>query len=183
VRARDGEAWRRLVALYGPLVYGWCRRRGLDAEAAADVGQEVFLAVFRGLDGFRRQRPGDSFRGWLHGIAAHKVADYGRRQAKAPDAAGGSAAQRQLAEVLADEGTTSASGTAPSETAALLHRALALVRGEFEERTWQAFWRVTVEGQAPAEVARALGLSVNAVYIARSRVLRRLRDEFGEVID
>jgi RNA polymerase sigma-70 factor (ECF subfamily) len=94
LRAREGAAWHRLVRLYGPVVYGWCRRAGLQEADAADVGQEVFAAVAGGIDAFRRDRPGDSFRGWLWGITRHKVNDLWRRRAGQPDGAGGSGAQQ-----------------------------------------------------------------------------------------
>jgi RNA polymerase sigma-70 factor (ECF subfamily) len=181
VRARDADAWRRLLRLFGPVVYGWCRRAGLQPADATDVGQEVFAAVARGLPGFRRDRPGDSFRGWLYGITQHKLADQGRRRAGQPQAEGGSDARDRLAEVAAPEDSTSGDSAAGAERGRLLRRALDLVRPEFQERTWQAFWRVTALGQSPTEVAAALGMSVNAVYIARSRVLRRLREEFGDL--
>jgi RNA polymerase sigma-70 factor (ECF subfamily) len=183
LRAQEGEAWQRLVDLYGPVVYGWCRRRGLQPADAADVGQEVFAAVARGLAGCRRDRPGGSFRGWLWGIARHKLLDYWRGRGRRPEAAGDSDARRRLAEVPETDDPSAQDETAPGETRALLHRALELVRPEFEERTWRAFWRVTVEGQAPADVAAELGMSPNAVYIARSRVLGRLRAEFADLID
>src|SRR5262249_2315434 len=75
VRAHDETAWGRLVSLYGPLVYGWCLRAGLQAADAADVGQEVFAAVARNIPSFRRDRPGDSFRGWLYVITRSKISD------------------------------------------------------------------------------------------------------------
>jgi RNA polymerase sigma-70 factor (ECF subfamily) len=185
VRARDPAAWAQLVNLYGPLVYGWCRRAELQPADAADVGQEVFAAVARAIGGFRHDRPGATFRGWLYVITRNKLRD----RAAAPGAVGtgGSDAQRRLAEVHAgqpDEATEP--GADPEEAngrKALCRRAIECIRGEFEPRTWEAFWRVFVDGQAAADVASALGISANAVYLAKSRVLRRLRDEFAALID
>ena len=182
VQAREAEAWQRLVRLYGPVVYSWCRRAGLQEADATDVGQEVFLAIARGIDTFRRDRPGDSFRGWLFGITRNKLGDYRRRSARRPEAMGGPAAQQLLAQAPAQERAAEPDETGPGTTGRLLRRALDLVHLQFAERTWQAFWRVTVEGQAPADVAAALGMSSNAVHIAKSRVLHRLRQEFGELI-
>jgi RNA polymerase sigma-70 factor (ECF subfamily) len=88
VLADDPNAWRRLARLYRPGVYAWCRRAGLQSADATDVGQEVFLAVVKGIATFRRDRPGDSFRGWLFGIARHKIKDHWRRQACRPDYGG-----------------------------------------------------------------------------------------------
>ena len=183
LQRRDGDAFQRLVNLYGPVVYGWCRRRGLQPAAAADLGQEVFAAVAQRISDFRRDRPGDSFRAWLWGITRHKLLDHWRGRQRRPVAMGGSDAQVQLAQVAEDDDVSVPEGTAGGDTRTMLHRALELVRLEFEDRTWQAFWRVTVEGQAAADVAHDLGMSRNAVYIARSRVLQRLHEEFDDLID
>lgn len=173
LRAQDRDAWSRLAQLYGPLVYGWCRRRGLQDNDAADVVQEVFRAVAANIKSFQ---PG-SFRGWLWTITRSKLIDFVRNQKRQPEAVGGSDAQagiQQMPEAL-DE-----SASVPGQHSALVRRALDMIRPDFEEASWQAFWRVVMEDQPPAEVAKSLGISANAVYIAKSRVLRRLRDELGE---
>jgi RNA polymerase sigma-70 factor (ECF subfamily) len=184
VRARDRAAWARLVSVYGPTVYGWCRRAGLQPADAADVGQEVFAAVARAIDGFRHNRAGDTFRGWLYVITRNKLRD----RAAPPGAvgAGGSDAQRRLANFATsqpEEIGSSADAEEVNEREALCRRAVESVRGEFEPRTWQAFWRTFVDGQAAADVAADLGVTANVVYLARSRVLRRLREEFAALID
>ncbi len=103
LRARRPEAWQRLVLLYGPVIYHWCRRSSLAAEDAADVVQEVLSAVFLHLPGFRRDRPQDSFSGWLAAITRNKVRErYRRRQGRA-EARGGSTALRQMAEIAQPE--------------------------------------------------------------------------------
>ena len=182
LQRRDGDAFQRLVNLYGSVVYSWCRWRGLQPADAADLGQEVFPAVAQRIADFRRDRPGDSFRAWLWGITRHKLLDHWRGRQRRPVAMGGSDAQVQLAQVAEDD-VSASEETAAGDTRTLLHRALEQVRLDFEDRTWQAFWRVTVEGQAAADVARDLGMSRNAVYIARSRILQRLHQEFGDLID
>jgi RNA polymerase sigma-70 factor (ECF subfamily) len=182
VRARDRAAWARLVALYGPMVYGWCLRAGLQPADAADVGQEVFAAVARGIDGFRHDRAGDTFRGWLYVITRNKLRD--RAASPGVVGAGGSDAQRRLAELPA--GPPDESGSTDEEVnerKALCRRAVECIRGDFEPRTWQCFWRAFVDGHAPADIATDLGITVNAVYLARSRVLRRLREEFASLCD
>lgn len=173
LKAQDKAAWSRLANLYGPLVYGWCRRRGLQDDDAADVVQEVFRAVAVNIASFQ---PG-SFRGWLWTITRSKLMDHFRKDKQRPQAIGGSDAQASLQQIpeTLDE---SASESGPRS--ALVRRALDMIRPDFEDASWQAFWRVVMEDQAPAEVAKQLGVSANAVYIARSRVLRRLRDELGE---
>jgi RNA polymerase sigma-70 factor (ECF subfamily) len=183
LRANEPAAWERLTALFGPTVYGWCRRAGLRAEDAADVGQEVFRAVARTLARFHRERPGDTFRGWLWRIVQNKLRDHWRRQKAGPEAAGGTSAQQRLHD-LPDEAAPSSTGpAADAESAALFRRGLDLIRTEFTDRTWQAFWEVAVDDRDPADVAARLGMTPGAVYIAKSRVLRRLREELSEVLE
>lgn len=183
VRARDQTAWKHLVYIYGPLVEGWCRRWALRPEDVADVFQEVFAAVDERIGTFRRDEPGDSFRGWLWTITRNKVTDYIRRVTRQPQAVGGTDAQMRIQDVpLAepDTGPDSESGLSPLSPA---HRALELVRVEFEDQTWQAFYEVSVRGRAPKDVAADLGMKPMAVYKAKSRVLQRLRQELAELID
>jgi RNA polymerase sigma-70 factor (ECF subfamily) len=147
----------------------------------ADLLQEVFQAVAAHLGRFRKDRTGDTFRGWLRTITRNKIADVYRRRS-GPQALGGTSAYQQISRVPAPSGSLSEDG--PGEAAAereLIQRALSLIREEFEERTWQAFWRTTVEEQPAAEAAVALGMSAGAVRVAKCRVLRRLREEMGEV--
>jgi RNA polymerase sigma-70 factor, ECF subfamily len=181
VRANDQDAWRRLLHLYRPLVVFWCKDWGVRGPDADDVSQEVFQAVAAGLEGFRRDRAGDTFRGWLRCITRHKVVNHFRRQYRQPRARGGTQAQRNLQKVSELE-TPPEADDPPAEVSGLYHRALELVRAEFEGRTWQAFWRAAVEGQAPADIAADLGVTPAAVRKAKSRVLRRLREEVGDLI-
>jgi RNA polymerase sigma-70 factor (ECF subfamily) len=179
LRAKDPDAWQRLARLYAPLVHTWCRRRGLEQADAEDVVQEVFHAVMRGMADFRRDRPNDSFYRWLRGITRHKLIDHFRRQANQSNALGGSDAQEQFAQLPADEPLED---DAP-EYSGLLRRAIELIRSEFEDSSCQAFLQYKVEGRGADVVAKELGLSVNAVYTASSRILRRLREVLGEVAD
>ena len=180
LRARDDGAWRRLEALYGATVRGWCRRWGLAEADAADAAQEVFGAVVRGLADFRRDRPADSFRGWLWTVARNKARDHWRRQGDREAAAGGSTALEKLHQLAGDDGAASEEGRA-AEEGALYRQALDLIKTEFEERTWRAFLLVTVEERPAADVAAELGMSPGAVYVAKSRVLKRLREEFADL--
>jgi RNA polymerase sigma-70 factor (ECF subfamily) len=175
----DGLAWERLLKLYGPTVVGWCRRAGVSAEDAADIRQEVFLAVARGIVGFRRDRPADSFRGWLYTITRRRLLDHWRRAARRTPAAGGPEAHDQLLDFPAAEPPSSEEG----ETWEEYQRGVQLIRGEFEERTWEAFWRMAVDRRTAVEVAAELGMTPGAVYVAKSRVLRRLREEFAGLLD
>lgn len=180
VRANEAGAWERLVDLYAPLVYHWCRRFGLPAQDAGDVFQDVFRAVAEHVGDFRRDRPGDSFRAWLRTITHHKAIDHLRRQGGQPQAAGGTDAQRLLHEVPGpDEG----SALEDDLVAVQVRKVLEAIRGEFEERTWRAFWEVQMEGRGTDEVGAELGMTPATVRKAKFRVLRRLREELGEFLD
>lgn len=185
LRAHDPEAWSRLTHLFGPLAYGWCRRAGLAPHDAADVTQDIFRSVSVGLPRFRRDRPGDTFRGWLATITRSRINDFLRRQAKQPAGKGGSEFN-QFVQELPDPDARSDhdfSQEAETERRGVLHRSLELVRAEFEDRTWLAFWRTAVDDEPPDAVASQLGVSVNAVYKAKSRVLHRLREELAGLVD
>jgi RNA polymerase sigma-70 factor (ECF subfamily) len=185
LRAHQPAAWERFVRLYGPLVYSWCRTRWRLAPAdAADVLQEVAVRVFESVADFR----GGSFVAWLWAITRSRVADHCRRNPER--AVGGSDFQDLLAEVAdrrADPGSAESADSArgdaagPEALGGVLRRALDRVRARAAGNTWQAFWEVTVRGRAPADVAADLGLSANAVYIANSRILGRLRVELGHL--
>jgi RNA polymerase sigma-70 factor (ECF subfamily) len=180
IRAKDDEAWRRLHHLYTPLILYWCRHWGIDGADADDVRQEVFQAVAVGFENFRRDRPGDTFRGWLRGVTRNKLLDLYRRRRNTPSAEGGTDAQLRFQELAQQEAPLEEE---PQEqVTGLYQRALDLVRSEFEEQTWQAFWRAAVDGHAPADIAADMGISAAGVRKAKSRVLRRLRDEVGDLL-
>ncbi len=179
IKAHDPEAWQRLTDLSGPLVYHWCRRHLQHPDDAADVFQEVFSSVARSVDGFLLRQNGGTFRGWLYTITRNKIHDFYRVKAQRIDAAGGSVAQDMLAQVP-DIDDESLDSTHIGETVNLFHRALDLVKCDFEDRTWQAFWRSAVENEPTNEIAADLGMTANNVRQAKSRVLRRLRQELGD---
>lgn len=183
VRGQDADGWRRLVELYSPLLYSWCRRSGLDGEQSADLVQEVFAKVSRNIGDFRRDRPGDTFRGWLRIITRNQLRDYARRQEREPRAAGGTTAHIQLAQLTDEQLDQSLSGNVAAEPGELYRRALELIQTNFEERTWRAFWQTTIDGRASGDVAADLGMSPGAVRQAKSKVLSRLRAEFGDVLE
>ena len=178
VRSGDEEAWHRLFNLYGPLVLHWCERWGVTGPDADDVRQDVFRAVAGGLENFKRDRPGDTFRGWLRIVTRSKLINHLQRQQKHPEAQGGTDAQLKFQQIAEQE----LPEDSPEDISALYHRALELVRQEFEVSTWQAFWRAAVEGQSPAIIATEMGVTSAAVRKAKSRVLNRLREELGDLI-
>lgn len=180
-QASDGHraAWCRLVELYGPIVLRWCRSTGLSQAAAEDACQETFVAVARNLEAFRRHDRG-SFRGWLLSIARNKARDIARRDRRQPAIAiGGSEATERMAGVpFAERDELDGKASVESDRREVLQRALAMIRRDFDERTWAAFWAAAVDGRPSAEVGAELGLSANAVRQAKARVMRRLRAEF-----
>ena len=176
VRQFDPEAWRRLCEIYGPLVYHWARRAGLQDDDARNIGQEVFRTVAQRIDGFRKQSPQDTFRGWLRVVTRHKLGDYLRRMRDRPLVLGGSNGAEAMA-AAADAFDREDSRADIDEEARILHRALSVIRVEFEETTWQAFWRATVEEQPADLIAGDLGTSCGAVRQAKYRVRRRLRHQ------
>lgn len=179
VRARDEEAWRRFVAVYGPLIYDWCRSFGVQPADANDIGQEVLKSVMGNLGEFKKTKPGDSFHGWLHVIVRNKVRDHYRRLENHPAGAGGSEVKAVL-DQIPDEVTQSSAGIESAGNLAL-KQALELIRPEFQQQTWSAFWRLTVEGHRASEIAADLGMTPNNVRQAKFRVLQRLKAEFGEI--
>ncbi|MCI0642024.1 MAG: sigma-70 family RNA polymerase sigma factor [Gemmataceae bacterium] len=181
VHANDAAAWDRLVTLYAPLVWHWCRKMSLRPEDSADVFQEVFQAVATHIGSFRKEGPQDTFRGWLRTITKNKILDHFRAEKRQPQAAGGTDAQVRWAQIPENDWD----GDAADENAIykqIYHRALELIQTDFEERTWRAFWRVVVDGCTPQEVGQELSLSPGAVRVAKCRVLHRLRQELGDLI-
>jgi RNA polymerase sigma-70 factor (ECF subfamily) len=178
-KANDPAAWHRLSKIYGPDVYRWARQSGVQSSDARDIVQEVFRAVARTIGDFRKEKPGHAFRGWLWTITKNKVRDHFRSQSLRPAAEGGTEAQRKLQELPEAVPDSSDEATSSKVTGSLAHRAITLMQTDFEEQTWQAFWKTVVEERSPADVAAELGMSLSAVYQAKSRVLRRLRQELN----
>jgi RNA polymerase sigma-70 factor (ECF subfamily) len=174
-QAEDPLAWQRLVALCYPLVGYWARRAGLQPHDRDDLCQEVFRSVARRLAGFRPDGDGGGFRGWLWTITRNKLRDFfrlRRRQFLPPGGDGG-----RLLD-LADR-PPEPEDPGPGAADPVVRRALEVLHTEFEERTRLAFWRSAVEEQPAADVGAGLAMSATAVRQARSRVLRRLRQELG----
>ena len=182
VRNGDDEAWARLMKLYTPLVYRWCRQCSLQQHEAEDVAQEVFRSVSTAVVSFRRDRSGASFRGWMWTITRNKIRDYARVRAARPPAIGGSTIQRRFNEVSELELDESTARASDSDEHRMLHTVMDLIKDEFEPHTWTAFWRLTVDGHTAAEIASDLDMKKPAVRQAKYRVLRRLRQQLNEVM-
>jgi RNA polymerase sigma-70 factor (ECF subfamily) len=183
VKAQEREAWYRLVQLYTPMVYSWCRRARLQAADAADVGQVVFKTVWQKINDFHRLGPRDSFRGWLRAITHSKIVDFHRQRLNEVVAQADSEEMTLMEQAPAPELPDPDPETDGAEATLLYHRAITLVRDDFEEKTWLAFRTVVMDGRTPEDAACALDMTVNAVYLAKSHVLKRLREEFGDLIE
>lgn len=174
----DAAAWGEFVEIYAPLVHRYARRRGLQDADAADIVQEVLREFARCVPRFRYDPDAGRFRGWLHTLTRRAVARQARQPAGRPVPAGGgeSGGPLERAEASAAEAFAEA-----DYRRSVFDWAARQVRGDVREQTWNAFWLTAVEQQSPAAVAERLGLSVGSVYVAKNRVLRRLRTLIEQV--
>jgi RNA polymerase sigma-70 factor (ECF subfamily) len=178
VRQCDPVAWQQFADVYTPFVYSLARRGGLRDEDAADLAQDVFRTVAARIDDFGKGHENSSFRGWLWAITRNRLRLHYRRLGKQPQATGGTDAALALAHVpawLDDDEDPSTAG----EQADLVRRMLNVIRVDFDERTWQAFWRSAIDEDSADEIAQDLHMSPGAVRQAKYRVLCRLRDELS----
>jgi RNA polymerase sigma-70 factor (ECF subfamily) len=179
----DAAAWARLVDLYTPLVRVWISRRGVRPQDVEDRVQEVMLVLVRKLPEFRLQPRTGAFRRWLRTITTNVLRDHFKRlRATAVTAVPPGDVLASL-EQLEDPDSALSREWDREHDRHVVQRLLAWIRPLFEEKTWRAFERVALEGESADAVAAELGMSVNAVFIARSRVMTRLRQEGAGLID
>ncbi len=181
VAENDSEAWQQVVSLYGPVVRYWIRGAGLSGSDLADVFQEVFLALSRNIASFERQQGTAKFRAWLKTVTISKVMDHFRRAGRQPVAFGGSTAVLRLGAIAdglgnASEDEDGDGALAHSEDTFLAQRTLQVIKAEFREKTWNAFWRTAIDGRTSQEVAEELEMTALAVRKAKSRVMQRLKE-------
>jgi RNA polymerase sigma-70 factor (ECF subfamily) len=179
--APTDDNWRQLDDLYRPLLCAWMGRTGVLASDVDDLVQDVLLVVFLKIDGFERRGHG-AFRAWLRTILAHKVRDYFRGKKYLPTATGDSGFLRRLDELESPDSALSQLWDFEHDehvAAALLQR----VQGDFAPVTWEAFCRHVMDGETAVDVAKALDLSLNSVLLAKSRVLKRVRQELAGLVD
>ncbi len=177
----DQDAFRKITDLFSGLVYSWCRRKGLAEEDAKDTSQEVFKTVATKLGMFRRESPNDSFRAWIRSVTKNKIVDYYRTEAKrlkSIDSRG-----VEISEIEEPSESFELEGNHELETEELFQTAVQLIRQEFSERDYQALWRVAVNRMPARDVAMELGTTANAVFIAVSRIKKRVREEFKDLIE
>ena len=176
----DKEAWGQFVHVYAPVVYGFARKRGLQDADAADLIQEVFRSVAGAAGRLEYDPKRGSFRGWLYTITRNKIFTFLDSQRRQVRGSGDSGAQTFLEGQAGREDGTDELWDQEYERSAFAWAA-ERVRGEFQETTWKAFWLTAVDGLCARDAGRQLGLSPGAVYVAKSRVIARLREEIREL--
>jgi RNA polymerase sigma-70 factor (ECF subfamily) len=176
----DAAAWAQFVDVYAPLIYGYARRHGLQDADAADLTQDVLRAVAAAAGRLEYDPRRGSFRGWLFTVVRNDLRTFLDRRRRQERGAGGTDAQHLL-DQQPDRGDGPDALWQQEYERRLFRWAAERVRHDVEEKTWQAFWQTAVEGRGAREAAAALGLSVAAVYMARSRVLARLKELVQQV--
>ena len=172
VQLQDPAAWKRFANLYGPLVYYWGRQFGLNPDDASDLAQDVFHTLWKRIDGYSS----GNFRGWLLIVTKNVFRDRWRKDAQLLHARGGSDAQLmfdQIPDPLKD--SSSQQNQQDESELLLLHRALEMIRDDFQESTWSAFWRMAIQNESAASITES------SVRHAKFRVLKRLKEELGRL--
>lgn len=178
LQIRDGSnhnAWREFMSLYGPVVYGFARKRGLQDADASDLMQDVMRSVATAIGTLEYDRRRGSFAGWLFTITRNKVFNFLSSRRIRPQAAGDTSTNQMINDHAdTTDGTEAWELEYQRRLAAL---AMERVKTEFQENTWRAFWLTAVDGVAAPEAAKTIGMSTGAIYVAKSRVLARLKEE------
>lgn len=185
-RIRDGHdtvAWREFVQLYGPVVYRFARNRGLQDADAADLMQDVLRSVARNAHRMEYDPKRGTFRGWLYTVTRNKIYNFLSSQRNRPRGSGDADAQERLEAAPARDDEGPDAEWEKEYQRRLTARAMDRVKDEFQPATWQAFWQTAVEGTSAADVGVGLKMTPGAVYVAKSRVLARLRDEVKKLMD
>jgi RNA polymerase sigma-70 factor (ECF subfamily) len=181
-RQPDDASWQRLVDLYTPLLRGWLRRHLVPQGDVDDLVQEVMAVLVRELPQFQYDRSRGTFRGWLRAITVNRLRMFWRARQSRPLATGDSDLARKLAE-LEDPHSTLSQIWDREHDRHVANRLLEMIAAEFEAPTWQTFQRLVMDGAKPTAVAADLNISLNAVYLAKYRVLKRLRQEIAGLTD
>jgi RNA polymerase sigma-70 factor (ECF subfamily) len=177
----DAESWRQLVELYTPLVQGWLRHLGVLAADADDLTQEVMAVLVQELPHFQHNHRRGAFRNWLRTITVNRLRAAWRSRDRRP--ATGGADYLKILDELEDPESDPSRQWDREHDQHVARRLMALVEPQFEPATWRAFQRVVLDGLKAGAVAADLGISVNAVLLAKSRVVSRLRQEMRELTD
>lgn len=176
----DDEAWRLFARLYGPIVYSWCREAGLQPDDVDDVGQEVFRVVAQKIGTFEPGRKSSgAFRSWLWGITRLQILSYLRSMKRQPIGEGGTDHQLSLQRLEQESHEPESVNGIPSRQL-LLRSAIGILRSDFDDRTWQAFWDMAVKGRPAKDIGEELDMTARAVRQAKFRVTRKLRELLDE---
>ena len=178
--ASDQDAWRLFASIYTPLVYRYALKHGLQDADAADVAQETMCNVVRAISDFEYDPSRGSFRGWLLTVVRNSMRKR-YRQAQHQILGSGDTHVQNLLQQSPDPNPHSDDEWTREYELWLFHKVAKWIRSEFQSKTWDAFWKTTVDGQDVAAVASELSMSPGAIYIARSRVLARIRSEIEKI--
>jgi RNA polymerase sigma-70 factor, ECF subfamily len=178
----ENESWNQLADLYTPLIRAWLRRYDVQDSDADDLIQEVLLAVSKDLSEFEHAGQPGTFRGWLKAILINRLRKFWRARDRRPQARGDSEIDARLAQ-LGDPASEMSQVWNREHDQYVLRQLMALAEPHFEPTTWNAFRRVALDGAKPDVVAQEMGISRNAVVIAKCRVLSRLRQESEGLIE
>ena len=184
-RLREGggaDDWARFVKIYGPVIYTWARRRRLQPQDAADLTQDVLAAVVGSIARWQEDPQRGRFRAWLWTVTRNKLFDFWRSERRRTHGRSDQSIDELLDQLQAPDGDLPGDWNETYQSE-VLNRALRALRGEFSERTWQAFEQVVLHELPPKQVSVQLRMSLNAVYVARSRVIKRLRQELEGLMD
>ena len=189
-KADNQTAWQQLVTRYSRRIYRWCRHAGLQPTDAADVTQDVLHAVTRKLGDFHRDRPGDTFRGWLRRITSNKVNDHYRKQNKTAGKASGGVNQVEFLAAPHEPSGTWDTSLPVSDVSIVssfknerMQTVVKRVRSNVSARDWKLFWRIAVDGQSAADAGKELGITANAARLVKMRVLKRLKNGLADQTD
>jgi RNA polymerase sigma-70 factor (ECF subfamily) len=178
----DEAAWERIVVLYQPMIRGWLQRHGVHPQEAADLAQEVLAVVVRELKHFAHAGHTGSFRGWLRAITVNRARGF-LRDGKWRELAAGGSGVFEVIEQLEDSESPLTQEWNAEHDAHVVRQVLALVQTDFEPATVRVFRRLVLDEARAAEVAAEMGMTVAAVYAARSRVLQRIRQEAAGLLE
>ncbi|MFT5523925.1 MAG: RNA polymerase sigma factor (sigma-70 family) [Pirellulaceae bacterium] len=177
--SRDGDAWAKFADIYGPLLFQYARRRGLQEADAADTVQDVLREVAKTINRFEYDPSVGQFRSWLFTIARYAVSHHYRAEKRQPVGSGDSDVQISLNELPSKE--ADAEIWDQQYRRQLFLWCADQIKDQFQSQTWSAFWLTAVEGRSPKDVADETGLSVGSVYVAKNRVIKRLKQKLSEI--
>ena len=181
--ATDHDAWNRFTDLYAPVVYSFLRKRGLQDADAADLSQDVLRQVSTSINAFHYDANRGSFRNWILTIVQNRLSNYWRRDAHQARSSGDPNVIEQLQQIPQPTSPNDETLWDADYQRQLFHYAARIVRQDFTIETWQAFWQTAVDGRLAKDVASELDLTLAAVYLAKARVMKRIKGEVARLIE